>query len=365
MDQTGHISFKLGTDIPAEQAMMNFAPSGVPLMPPPPPASKIGSLEYANRVVTEISVPEGASPQFNVQYHKQQSVPGVYLNSHRSISAYQPIAWIPARFSPVSEIFESFINEVRSRFLGHGSQKSSMLLMKESLLAAAIYSEGNSSVIPDDEARIVWEGFQDVLRFLLPPQLGFMRLVATPPEVLLRTSTGDFTVDALSGGLRAVFELAWQIFLRSHTMNDFTVCIDEPENHLHPALQRSLMPNLMKAFPKVKFLVATHSPFVVTSAADANIYALQYADNNRVSANLLDPTKSGLSAEEILREVLGLESTMPLWAENRFNKILMEFASSTPNSESIERLRQALASAGLESEMPTAVKAIVDQDPDR
>ena len=235
-----------------------------------------------------------------------------------------------------------------------------MLVMKESLLAAAVYGEGNSSVMADDDAWAVWNGFQDTLRELLPVELGFHRLKATPPEVILVTKTGDFTIDALSGGLRAIFELAWQIFLRSRNLEVFTVCIDEPENHLHPALQRSLMPSLMKAFPKVKFLVATHSPFVVRSANEANVYALTYDESHHVSATLLDLKGTGLSAEDTLRDVLGVDSTLPMWAESTFNEILSRFAAVTPDSNTISDLRDALVSAGLSSEMPIAVETLVN-----
>ncbi|MGO4583185.1 AAA family ATPase [Arthrobacter sp. 2RAF6] len=363
LDDEGHLRFKLGTDIPAEVVPPEYL-AGPVAFPAPhgyvsPPASIVGALGYENGVQAELRVPEGPNAQFSVLYQNQQTVEGVFLNSHRSISAYQAVVSIPAKFSPARELLENFINEIRSRYFGTNSQKSSMLIMKESLLAAAIYGEGNSSVIADGDARAVWEGFQETLRLLLPSELGFQRLRATPPEVLLITKTGDFTVDSLSGGLRAVFELAWQIFLRSHNMDQFTVCIDEPENHLHPALQRSLMPNLMKAFPKVKFIIATHSPFIVRSTDDANIYALDYDESNRVTANLLNLSNSGLTPEDTLRDVLGLESTLPIWAESKFNTILATFTSAAPTSETISSLRDALMEAGLSTEMPLAVDKIV------
>ncbi|KRE77146.1 hypothetical protein ASG79_17300 [Arthrobacter sp. Soil761] len=365
LDEEGHLSFKLGSDILFEVKQPQLHGIGAPSFPPPPyytqPTSKIGSVEYENGVETNLLVPEGMSPQFSVQYERQQTVDGLYLNSHRSISAYQTVATIPARFSRAEELLASFYNEIRSRFFGTSSQRTSMLIMKESLLAAAIYGEGNSSVVPDEEAKQIWDGFQETLRLLLPMEIGFLRLKASPPEVLLETETGDFTVDALSGGLRAIFELAWQIFLRSHATEQFTVCLDEPENHLHPSLQRSLMPSLMRAFPKVKFIVATHSPFVVNSTTEANVYALTYDESKRVNANLLDLSNSGLSAEDTLRDALGVGSTLPIWAEDRFNAILSAFTSAEPTTETVDALRRALFDAGLASEMPLAVETLVNQ----
>ena len=60
----------------------------------------------------------------------------------------------------------------------------------------------------------------------------------------------------------------------------FLVLLDEPENHLHPELQKSFLGNLIKAFPNVQFIVATHNPFMITSQKDSNVYVLDYNDKN-------------------------------------------------------------------------------------
>ncbi len=38
------------------------------------------------------------------------------------------------------------------------------------------------------------------------------------------------------------------------------VLIDEIELHLHPGLQRVILPRLQKVFPQAQFIVTTHSP---------------------------------------------------------------------------------------------------------
>ncbi|MGQ0518664.1 AAA family ATPase, partial [Bacillus sp. D-CC] len=60
----------------------------------------------------------------------------------------------------------------------------------------------------------------------------------------------------------------------------FVVTIDEPENHLHPSMQRSLLNDFVKAFPKAQFIVVTHSPFIVSSIRESNVYALKHEKNN-------------------------------------------------------------------------------------
>ena len=53
------------------------------------------------------------------------------------------------------------------------------------------------------------------------------------------------------------------------------VMVDEIETHLHVELQKRILPFLTKMFPKVQFIVTTHSPFVINSLENAVIYDLE------------------------------------------------------------------------------------------
>lgn len=53
------------------------------------------------------------------------------------------------------------------------------------------------------------------------------------------------------------------------------VIIDEIETHLHVELQKEILPFLTKMFPNVQFIVSTHSPFVVSSVANAVVYDME------------------------------------------------------------------------------------------
>ncbi|MCM1539791.1 MAG: AAA family ATPase, partial [Blautia sp.] len=53
------------------------------------------------------------------------------------------------------------------------------------------------------------------------------------------------------------------------------VLIDEIELHLHISWQKRVLPFLTKAFPNVQFIIATHSPFVVSSIESAVVYDLE------------------------------------------------------------------------------------------
>lgn len=141
--------------------------------------------------------------------------------------------------------------------------------------------------------------------------------------MVLVTETGEFLIDASSGGIMTLVDIAWQIFLYSLRGGRFVVAFDEPENHLHPSMQRSIVPDLLRAFPQAQFIVATHSPFVVSSVKDSNVYVLAYREGedvesqrrSNISSIKLDTANKAGSAAEILRDVLGVRVTIQEWVE--------------------------------------------------
>jgi predicted ATP-binding protein involved in virulence len=89
-----------------------------------------------------------------------------------------------------------------------------------------------------------------------------------------------YTLQTLSSGFSSIMsiyaDLITKISLRSINPEDLTgiVIIDEVDAHLHVSLQKKILAFLINSFPKVQFIVTTHSPFVVTSIDNAVIYDL-------------------------------------------------------------------------------------------
>ncbi|GAB3879502.1 AAA family ATPase [Terrabacter terrigena] len=352
----------------ARKGVNVWSPGGSPFVRNTAPW--IGQLTYGTGHMTNMSVPEG-TPSERQQYEVSfdnglQQVRGIYLTSHRAIPGnYAGISAIPALFSSPEQILEQFTTEVRTRWLGGYSGRTPTLALKESLISAAVFGEGNQSVEPNPTAQDIWVGFQEVLRSVMPASLGFQRLRIRMPDVLLETGSGDFIFEEASGGLSSIIEMSWQIFLRSRDKPDFVVLIDEPENHLHPSLQKEIIPSLLRAFPKVQFVVATHSPFVVTASPDSAVYVLDYDENRRVNSAKLDYANKAASAERTLTRVLGLESTTPRWAEEKFDSIIERYVSDSLTSEQLRSLRRELEENGLESEFPNAIISVTDDSPYR
>lgn len=336
----------------------------------------VGQLTYTDGGVCTLQVPEelGAAA-FNVGLAGQRSVAGLFIPSHRPTFVYQQVTQIPTQPPARQHLFDQYLNEARSRYYGGGSPGySPAFRLKEALISLAVFGEGNQTVEPNPEALALYRGFVDVLREVLPPMLGFRTLSIRMPEVVMETDSGDFSFDAVSGGVAAIIDLAFQIFMRGHDQERFVVLIDEPENHLHPELQRSLLPGFLEAFPNVQFIVATHNPFMVGSVSDSNVYALRYGTisgsaeavaasmRRRVSSILLDTVNKAGSSNDILQEVLGLPGTRALWVEERMHAILNKYESRSVDEGVLRELRDEFSRLGMEDVFPREARRLLHRD---
>jgi len=240
--------------------------------------------------------------------------------------------------------------------------------MKEAIISMAMFGPGNQYVQRNDEVANAFEGFKGVLSKILPPSIGFRDISVRVPDVVLETQSGDFIIDAASGGIMSLIDLAWQIFLFAQGKNEFVVLIDEPENHLHPSMQRSLLASLANAFPTAQFVIATHSPFMVSSVKDSYVYALKYEESEKgiqgearstVRSIRLDSANRAGTASEILRDILGVPVTLPEWAEQDIQRIAANYTLQEITPQTINSLRGDLDAAGLGEYYPEALRHLV------
>lgn len=333
----------------------------------------VGELIYDNGVSAPLTIPNVAGQQFHINISNQQAILGTHIDSHQPVSAYQQVGNIPINPITPDAAFSQYSSEIMQAYQGSRSQHSPMYRLKEALISLAVFGEGNKEVEGNPDLRSFYLEFQRVLTKILPKSLGFERLRIQPPEVILITKSGEFVIDAVSGGILSLIDFAWRIFSFSRMHPDFVVTIDEPENHLHPSLQRDLMPSLLKAFPQTQFIIATHSPFMVTAVRDSYVYALKYANfegeilgeegrltrQDRVESVRLDAVRRAATANEILREVLGMDATMPTWAHDELEVILRRFEGRGVDAESVAQLRAELEENGFEEMYPEALARLV------
>lgn len=134
-------------------------------------------------------------------------------------------------------------------------------------------------------------------------------------EIELKDSEGKkekLPMKALSDGIKGTISMIADIAYRMAMLNPQLlsdvlttpgiVLIDEIDMHLHPEWQKKIVDDLINIFPKVQFVLTTHSPSVVANVPKENILIL---DNHQV----YEPQNMtyGRDVNSILREIMGTE----------------------------------------------------------
>ncbi len=335
---------------------------------------EVGVLTYSNGAEARLQVPRSSEVQYNLQFSGEQAIAGIHIDSHQPISYFQQVGQIPTNIINAATAYASYNGELMNKYTGGYTPYSPAYRMKEAMIAMALFGEGNSRVQGNREILTAFTGFTDVLRSILPETLGFIEISVRPPEVVLVTKSGEFLIDASSGGVMTLIDLAWRLHMFSLSHDNFVVTIDEPENHLHPTMQRTLMRRLLKAFPRAQFIIATHSPFMVSSVKDSTVYVLRHITNgkndleemvmpshtSRVFSESLDTINKAGNASAILREVLGVSATIPEWVEEGLNEVVMRYKNRAITPELLKELRLELKQLGYDELYPDALAAVTE-----
>ncbi len=88
---------------------------------------------------------------------------------------------------------------------------------------------------------------------------GFRTSLAMIMDIALRLALLHSKAEAASPNVDAVLNA------------EGIVLIDEIDLHLHPSWQQTILPDLMRTFPGIQFIVTTHSPQVLTTVRRENI----------------------------------------------------------------------------------------------
>ena len=324
--------------------------------------NKLGELEFSDGTITDLILPDNiTNGTYSIDIQGGKTEKGVFVNSHRPNFPYKAVKSVPTSVATRQQIYSKY-NEFNKTFVfdtyRNANEVSATSLIKETLASLAIFGYGNQSVVPNETARKLFEGYVNILKIVLPPKLGFERIAVNIPEVILCTKTGDFPIDAVSGGISSIIDITWQLYMFADTSESFVALIDEPENHLHPELQKSFLGNLIKAFPNVQFIVATHNPFMITSQKDSNVYVLNYNEQNKVYSLKLDYVNRAGTSNAILRDVLGIDSTIPTWAAEELDNIIDKYSHCDLSQKNLASLRKELSSIGLADYIPESIVQI-------
>ena len=136
---------------------------------------------------------------------------------------------------------------------------------------------------------------------------GFSKDEKTMP--IFENSAGEeFDINDLSSGEK-------QLFLRTLSIkmlepNNSIILIDEPELSLHPKWQQRIIEVYKKIGENNQIIVATHSPHILGSVSNENIFILYRDEKGKIEAKTGDELYSsyGQPVDRVLKDIMGLES---------------------------------------------------------
>ena len=167
-----------------------------------------------------------------------------------------------------------------------------------------------------------------------------------------------FSFNELSDGYSSVIYIVSDLILRmdknwllEDKISEYDyqgiVLIDELETHLHIELQKKIFPFLTKFFPKIQFIVTTHSPYILNSISNAKAYDLErQVELDNLSGFSSDLAEGYFEADAYSDE---LKNSLNRYEELCFRKDLTE-------DERAERAEIRIRFKNISSELSGAAK---------
>jgi predicted ATP-dependent endonuclease of OLD family len=161
---------------------------------------------------------------------------------------------------------------------------------------------------------------QDLLRRLLNLPDIEMEVVHTRDQIIVKNGTLRLPLDSYGTGIHELIILAAAVYSQDNAI----FCIEEPEIHLHPKLQKEFMSFLINETNN-KYLITTHSNALIVLSDDVEVTHLRLIDEATVgrsiesSAHTLDLLHDlGIRPSDIL------QANCVIWVEGPSDRIYIK-----------------------------------------
>lgn len=134
---------------------------------------------------------------------------------------------------------------------------------------------------------------------------------------------GSMPVDMLSDGVRNAIAMVADLAFRAYKLNPHLgaeaarqtpgiALIDEVDMFLHPSWQQTIAAALRKAFPKLQFIVTTHSPQVLSTVRRENIRVLSPDQSGNIIATEPMARTYGEPSGDVMHSVMLVDPQPPV-----------------------------------------------------
>jgi predicted ATP-binding protein involved in virulence len=205
------------------------------------------------------------------------------------------------------------------------------------------------------------EAVTNAVNNCLEPVCGWGNLdynMAREELTLKHEKQGELPVSMLSDGIRSMFALVADIAFRMVKLNPNLgpyaaketpgiVLIDEVDMHLHPEWQQWVLQSLQTAFPKVQFIVATHSPQVLSTVPNKSIRVIQMDWNQEQrhwDSNAQTPgfQSKGVASTDVLDRVMGIDPVPEVEEAKKLARYRELIEKGEKDSDEANKLREKL-----------------------
>jgi predicted ATP-binding protein involved in virulence len=207
-------------------------------------------------------------------------------------------------------------------------------LEKPSLPAIKQWMINRYFIIEKDWAEVEksnWKSVEDFLPLLVSRNQNFrFSRIERDLEPIFEINGKECYLEELSGGFKSTLSVIFSIIDWCEGVNEGnlglvtnacgTVLIDEIDAHLHPEWQLTIVRNLKKLFPKIQFIVTTHSPHVVLTAKENEVIRIPQ-HNGTLDLSPSSKSYKGWQISNILGDLMGVVESDELQANDILLKI--------------------------------------------
>lgn len=159
--------------------------------------------------------------------------------------------------------------------------------------------------------------------------------------------------NGLPAGYHRLYSMVFEIAYRAYILNgnkdsSGIVIIDEIDLHLHPSLEQEIVRCLNEVFPKIQFIMTSHSVAVIS-----NLNTVKKSNDNAIPLNSILFMQDGQSKAEILSGTFGLDMNATL-------RDFMDTPSSNIETKQMSDKYLKYCSIGLKKEAESTLKKIIN-----
>lgn len=190
-----------------------------------------------------------------------------------------------------------------------------------------------------------YEAIMDAVRYSLKEELEEKQSVIYSSryrEIAIKNADGTvIRFASLSDGYRNVIKIVTDIATKMCILNPYLgadalkmtpgiVVIDEIDLSLHPTWQKRIIRILKTLFPKVQFICATHSPFIIQSLEPGELITLD---------DIVEEEYSGQSIEDIAEDIMNVSTPQYSEKKQEMYRAAAEYFDALENSKSPEEIQ--------------------------